>query len=214
MTRSQKMKEKSKMKPCKQYEVKYFYTLKEIVKSFTTLDVEPYDSNTFEDLFYEEFPNAPLWKQDHSSKDYLEELWQLTYARFYDHYTYSGDSETPEHEEIFFVRMINIIVMTYPKYSSLMKYYKDKEGLLMNQIETTGEGLARFNDTPQNEEADDEFEGDLHVTNITKTKSVSATDGVSPIERLKQIQDSYKMVLRDWSNEFEKIFIEEGDITL
>ena len=198
----------------REFSLKYYWTFKEVVDSLAEANIEPYDTNTFSSIFYDIFPNAPLWKADHSSKDHLEDLWQLVYARFYCEYCYGTEEDEISGETEFMIKFVNLSVMSYPKYAALLDYYKAKEGSLLDQINSVTTGLARFNDTPQNEEADDEFEGDLHVTNLTKTKGTSATDGMSPIERLKQIQDSYKLVLRDWSDEFKKIFIEGGNITL
>ena len=207
----------------REFSLKYYWNLQEVVAEFTgesLLDHEPYEygtnENYFSDVFYGGFQNAPIWKSANVAKDHIEDLWQLVFARFYKEYCFGTDEDelTENEAKEFLVKLINIIVMTYPKYAALLDYYKAKEGSLLDQINSVTTGLARFNDTPQNEEADDEFEGDLHVTNLTKTKGTSATDGMSPIERLKQIQDSYKLVLRDWSDEFKKIFIEGGNITL
>lgn len=202
-----------------------WWTFKEVLDTRNSGDSTAWSmANTFYQEFYTKYANAPLWADSSTADDYIEDLYLLVYARYFDsycvrtEYDYDVDEDSQVLDtttlERFIVNFINLIVLTYPKYSTLLAYYDAQQSNLMNQISSTQTGVARFNDTPQNAESGDEFEGDTHVTNITNTSATSATDGMTPIERLKQIQDSYKSVMNDWSNEFAKLFIDENNISL
>ena len=206
------------------YELKNWWTLEEVLTNFVGYNFLPWDNDsnfTFYHIFNENFPTAPLW-ENNASKDYIEDLWLLIHARYYDEVCVSTDYDCSTEEQTlteddyfnFMVRLVNLMVLTYPKYATLLKAYKDKENSLLGQISSVTTGVARFNDTPQNEEANDEFESDSHVTNITKTAGTSLTDGMTPIQRLKEIQDAYKSVVRDWCNEFRILFIDEANFSL
>lgn len=200
------------------YDLYYYWNLQEVIKEKTTTEYDPWSVATFHTLFYTDFANAPVWKDSSTAKDYIEDLWQLIYARYYEEmclYTIDADTNPTAAEiKAFFNRLINVLVLTYPKYSVLLKAYTDKQANLLDQISSVQTGIARFNDTPQTEENSEDFEDDDHVTNLTKTSATNSTDGMTPIERLKQIQDSFKSVLNDWCNEFNKIFIDEANISL
>lgn len=207
------------------YELEVWWKFKEVLDARDSGDNKPWNlEKTFFDEFYNDYTNAPLWKSDSAAKDYLEELYSLVFARYYEdlcvktpyNFELDEDSQVLDVDTIdrFITNFINIIVLTYPKYSTLLSVYQSKEGKLLDQINSMQSGVARFNDTPQNSESDDEFENDNHVTNITKTSASNTTDGMTPIERLKQIQDGYKSVMRDWSNEFRVLFIDEANLSL
>lgn len=203
----------------RRYELQFWWTFKEVLDDMDSDDNQPWNlTKTFYQEFYTFFKNAPIWKDTTAAKTYIEELWQFIYARYYNEYIlyteHEDDELSPDQLTKFFTRLVNLLVLTYPKYSTLLAAYAQKENALLAQISSETTGVARFNDTPQNEEAGDEFAGDSHVTNLTQTRGTNLTDGMTPIQRLKEIQDSYKSVMRDWCNEFAILFIEEDNLSL
>ena len=206
------------------YELQNWWTFKEVLDILDEGSNLPWAmQDNFEGEFHSMFSGAPVWKNASAALDYIEDLWSLLFARYYDDYVlYNYDDEDGEEVEpttdeirAFFAKLINVIVLTYPKYSVLLKSYQTKENGLLDQIASNTTGVARFNDTPQNvEDGGADFEDDNHVTNITSTKGTSLTDGMTPIERLKQIQEGYKSVMRDWCNEFKILFINGENISI
>lgn len=199
------------MNPYK-YELQNVWTLQEVVSIIKGSSANAWDTTTFYSLFKTIYPNAPLWNGT-ASKDYIEDLWELTFARFLERYalktsnlitTLTVPLVTPV-----VLKIVNIIVSTYPRYSVLLKAYTDKIANMMDKIESTALGATRFNDTPQD---GGDFASDPYTTNITETTGTSETDGGSPMQRLKELQDGYQNVLTVWSNEFDKIFMEGGNI--
>lgn len=158
-------------------------------------------------------PNAIYTYVDKSQ--YITDVWNLIIARYFDHYCVEAseyDSASGLQTSLireFIVKLLNIFNMTTEKYSVLLGFYASKKADLMNKIQSTSSGSAKFNDTPQNY---GEFSDDDHMTNITKTEGSSSTDGDTLMERLNEIQNKYRKILQDWSNEFEKIFVEEGNV--
>lgn len=194
------------------YILKTYYSFEEVLESF--LDEQrkhEWENLDWHSFFYSHYPSAPIY-DGNFLKDYLNDLMELVFARFKEHYACAkvGDEViTTADEKKIALRLINIIVNTYPKYSQLMKYYSDLENQLMKKISSSTVSVGRFNDTPQNE---GDFADDEHTSNITKSETSVGIDGDSPINRLSEIKSKLSSILYDWSNEFDKLFIEEGNI--
>lgn len=90
---------------------------------------------------------------------------------------------------------------------------------------------SKFNDTPQADPTgEDPFAGDQYVSELTKGKNdgsesgsssvngqslrtISRTeDGATPMARLEEVQRLYSQVMKKWLNEFDDLFIEEGNL--
>lgn len=202
------------------YDILEWFTLQEATKTYAGGDVVPWDSvNTFHSLFYSDYTNVPLWKNSSAAKDHIADLWNLFYARFYNEYAISRIYEeeytlVKADTREFFIKLFNKIILTYPKYALLLDLYESQKSKLLNQIKNNNYATTRYNDTPQNEEGSSDFSNDDHVSNISIINSESGTDGVTPIMRLKEIQDNYKSVLEDWCNELGKLILDGKDITL
>lgn len=196
------------------YNTNYYWTLGEAVKQVYGLEVLEWSSITFKNIFYSLYPNAPLWTSTNATKPYIEDLWALSYARLKEHYLGITESDTLSTADAtrFLLNIINVIIITYPRYSSLLKAYEDKKDTLLASIRSSTEGKTRYNDTPQNVEVDDDFENDKHVTNITKASTSSETDGGSAIARIKEIQDAFENQLLNWSNELDRVLLEESNV--
>ena len=106
-----------------------------------------------------------------------------------------------------FVAMLNL---TYEYYMPLLTFYRSNQSSLMDDITATSKNKVKFNDTPQNANTGDAYEGDNYITHFTATENESKSPVSSKIIRLKEIQENYKRVMLDWIKEFERIFF-EGD---
>lgn len=92
------------------------------------------------------------------------------------------------------------------------------------------ERKLKMNDTPQTEDVNSGFEADQYVSELHKEKSDHSQNGNSSItgsgsitrshssdpttimERIAEIQNKYQNLMLKWLNEFDKLFIEEGNI--
>ena len=81
---------------------------------------------------------------------------------------------------------------------------------ITNKIIDKGYYSTASNDTPQNT---GDFADDTHTSHITQTSGTSEVEVKTPIERLKEIQDGYSDVLARWSEEFNTLFLEEGNLS-
>ena len=124
----------------------------------------------------------------------------------------------------FLGNFLNILNLTYDKYSFLLSSYQAKKSKLLDGMDetedTSGSSTAtsnsRFNDTPQDQFAEGQDYGDdSHATNLghskTETESSIGVDRVKNnkylMERLAMIDDLYQNLLLRWSNEFRRLFI-------
>ena len=190
----------------RRYEIEYYFTLREFI------GVAPY-SETIDwyTLLHTNLPYAPIYGNNNDLKPYLVDLLNNVYSRFEKHYIYWGKNETLSAQDRYEIalKIANIIMNTYDKYAQVYKYYKDKENSLMSMIESESTGAIRYNDTPQN---GGDFNNDAHTTNYTGSKTVNKTEGDTPINRLVEIKNKLSSILFEWSNEFDRIMLEEGNI--
>lgn len=195
------------------YVSEWYYSLEEIAKYlYPALSDDAYSDN-FKTIFYTKFTNAPLWDSSNNPKAHLSDLWKLVYARFKDHFCYKSDIEVIQDKDAynFMLKVVNVIVMTYDKYAKILDIYDSNKSKLMDRVKTTSTSKNKFNDTPQNED-NGSFEDDDHVTNINMANAETETDANTIMGRIKEINDSYQNILLQWANEFDKLFIEEGNV--
>lgn len=140
------------------------------------------------------------------ANNYVETIWRMIKDRYIQEYCFDiplstdviNDDNFKLQARLFFRKMISIFSQTYDRYALVMKSYMDRRANLLDKVEA----ITRFNDTPQDT---GEFADDKHTTHITTTKN----DYDTLMGRLKEIQDSYNKVLRDWVEEFSCLFIHE-----
>ena len=195
-------------------EKRHYLSLYEVCKTiYPSLSNDAY-ADTFKDIFYTYFANAPLWSGE-NPKEHLVDLWRLVFARYKNHYCYYLLTEENNINSAYncLLKVVNTIIMTYDKYATLLTIYATNKNDLLAKIKTSSGSITRFNDTPQVPEGDSHtLDDDEYVTNITKSKGDSETDGDTIMARIREIQDSIQNVLLNWSNEFDKIFIEEYNV--
>lgn len=116
------------------------------------------------------------------------------------------DSNTQNLVYNFLSSYLEIYEETKEYYLNLLNIYKDNINKLLDKVESTGSNKTYYNDTPQN--SGGVFEEDLYTSSFNKMTSSSSTDLTTKMNRIKEIQDSMKMVIKDWLKEFRQIFIE------
>lgn len=152
--------------------------------------------------------------------NHIGDLWSLLKTRFVNEYVFdlsfnediyginpsqAWDSDKlnewidKAHEFIF--RLLSIMTETYERYSTLLDFYSAKKSQLLDKVES----LTRFNDTPQDS---GEFSDDEHTTHITSSKN----DYDTLMARIDEVDRKYRNLLKDWSNEFECLFIHEESL--
>ena len=138
-------------------------------------------------------------------------LWQYICARFIDEYILIDDtkSDYKEFTAPFLRKVLNILNGSYDRYNAIYEAFETQKSKLLDTIKTTQLGSAKFNDTPQ---GNGDYSDDTHTTNITLTKGETESDNLTPVMRLKEIEDSLNDILFNWSKEFEKIFVEGGNV--
>lgn len=139
------------------------------------------------------------------------DLWRYIYIKFSDHYILQLDIDTIDDASVkAWIRLyMNVYLRTKERYNVLIENYNNQKIHLMDALKTENENVAKFNDTPQGE---GDYSNDPYTTNITKGKSTTKTDILTPIQRLREIEDNYNNLLATWADEFNGIFIEEGNL--
>ena len=79
----------------------------------------------------------------------------------------------------------------------------------MDDIKATSKNKVKFNDTPQNPNAEGVYEGDNYITHFTATEGESSSELNSKIMRLKEIQHNYRDMMSTWVKDFERLFYQE-----
>ena len=138
-------------------------------------------------------------------------LWQYVCSRFINEYILIDDtkSDYKEFTAPFLRKVLNILNGSFDRYNAVYEAFETQKSKLLDTIKTTQLGSAKFNDTPQ---GNGDYSDDTHTTNITLTKGETESDNLTPVMRLKEIEDSLNDILFNWSKEFEKIFVEGGNL--
>ena len=146
------------------------------------------------------------------------ELISLVFGRFHEHAiikVVKYINEDPSENEIFqkFMAWVNKFVSwlndTHDYYVTLLTNYTNAKADLMADITATSKNKVKFNDTPQNPNTSDVYEGDNYITHFTATEGETKSPLMTKIMRLKEIQDAYKDAMSDWVKSFERIFYQE-----
>lgn len=204
------------------YETRYYWTLQEALNSITgNTDIKDWNFNASEVLesistMYTNtgyFPSVVqlsggvlVWSNTH-----YEKVMDLVMKRYREHYVFwtKDDQPNPDKGEVFVSKLIYLLEMTAPRYLKLLEVYASASAQLLNPVEITSSGTTRFNDTPQDS---GDFSSDSHTTNLTEDSRTTTNDLDTKMGRIREIESSYNNLLLNWSNEFDKLFIEEANI--
>ena len=106
-------------------------------------------------------------------------------------------------------KFLALLDETSTYYLAVLGAYQSNATSLMDDITATSKNKVKFNDTPQNANTGDVYEGDNYITHFTATEGETTSPLMTKIMRLKEIQDAYKDAMSDWVKVFERIFYQE-----
>ena len=105
-------------------------------------------------------------------------------------------------------KFINVMNLTLPKYLPMFyeakKLYEDT----LKKLESESNSYSRYNDTPQNEQDEVDFNTPAYAFNMGKTGSKTEVDSGSPVARMDELRTKWKSIILEWSNNFDMIFID------
>lgn len=176
--------------------------------------------------------NVVSWDTDNSEwvlNKYCQKILNLVGRRCKDNIAYvirkewddePSVSEIIKKNESLALTILNILESSAEKYIMLCGFYEAKQNDLLNAVkiitndDTTSTLTSLFNDTPQ--EAGD-FLTDNHTTNASKDtnildKDVTVSDDRETLmNRLEEVQNKYRNLIYEWSQLFERCFLESGN---
>ena len=152
--------------------------------------------------------------------DYIADMLDEFYNRYWNYTAFSiyNDDELEDASDNFMIKFLNVLNATYPKYKTIIKFFKNNENKLMDALDRSytdnagnkGASTNRFNDTPQN---GGDYSDDNHTTNINQIES-SATSNLTHketynneymLDRLNKVRDDLSNIFIRWENEVGKI---------
>lgn len=202
----------------KSFKINYYFTLQEIIEFAYIQEKHLIDKFSFYNIPSLDIIKSNLIPANNAVgllDSMINELWQSIIARYYDDYAImigEDDDTIPsltwEIISPFFNKLINTITRTKDYYLTLLNIYNNQKNNLLNQVKSISTNTTRYNDTPQN---GGEFENDNHTSEFTKVNNSIESDVNTLMYRINEIQRLYRNVMKDWVDEFEKLFIERGD---
>ena len=146
------------------------------------------------------------------------------------------DSDYISYSTLFLDNFTNLIIATYDKYNVLYTAYQTEKTQLLRGVKGTytgssnstntgsssNSGYSKQKDTPQNAVSLASLDSDNYNTSVNVNSGESSNsqqlyasdtrtaveERDTPIARLKEIEDKYKNILKDWSEEFIPLFWE------
>ena len=196
----------------------YYYNLQDMDNEyypFKKINLVSFLKNVWntEDLTNWELPSDLT-----SNASIYNELISLVFGRFHEHAIIKivkYINEEPSVNEVYqkFMAWINKFIswlnVSHDYYVTLLTNYASAKADLMADITATSKNKVKFNDTPQNPNTSDVYEGDNYITHFTATEGETKSPLMTKIMRLKEIQDAYKDAMSDWVKSFERIFYQE-----
>ena len=106
-------------------------------------------------------------------------------------------------------RFITILNRTHERYITLIDAYEGERTHLLDQVGSNTTSKRKHNDTPQNPNTADVYEGDDYITDFTKFETENKTDFATKMQRLNELNQLYEDKFDEWVNEFHRAFLEE-----
>lgn len=194
----------------RKYEERFFWTLREVLDP-TKKGYQLSNSEVLNIANAMTGYTTPLISEGNWAKAEYGQVLDLLIKRFYEKYTFYTLSEEMDSNKKnnFIAKLLTILEMTSPRYLKLLEVYESEKNKLLDPVKITSGGITRFNDTPQDE---GDFANDEHTTNLTEDSRETSNELDTRMARIKEIESNYNNILLNWSNEFEPIFLEEGNV--
>lgn len=154
--------------------------------------------------FYSYSTTNTRWELDSRAVAVLN----LLSTRYSSNYVGWGETEE-EATKSAFDRYIAAILSSWDRYSVLLKNYEDTKAKMMDPVETETASVSRVKDTPQTEI--DPF-SDGYNAAVTANTGTAKEGRETNAVRLRELWDYYRGILRDWSDEIGKIFLDFANI--
>ena len=189
------------------------YDLTKYIENLTGASRQMINDPAFSQLpFYTWSESVSMWVLHEDVK----KLVKLVGDRFRNEYGYIGNNSDDDVQEglvDLFDNFVNIITMTYDKYAALLSEYRSAKtnliGSVENVIVTEGEGTGKFKDTPQSEINPSSDDYNTNVTHSEASQTTTQNDGRElAIDKLERLRTKYAEIFREWSDEFEILFVE------
>lgn len=196
----------------KRYEERFFWTLREVLDpSFSKSEYNLNNSDVLSIVATMTGYSTSLINNGNWTNTNYAKVVDLLIKRFWDHYCFYTYSEQVDNDKVknFIAKLLMILEMTSPRYLKLLEVYETTKNQLLDPVNITSGGITRFNDTPQDE---GDFANDEHTTNLTEDSRTTSNDLDTKMGRIREIEKDYNNLILNWSNEFESLFIEEGNI--
>ena len=188
--------------------------LEHILSSSFNIDFSDHEDKSLNGTPFVEWDSSmQKWKFVPPFEDFFKYLFK-EYAN-----SYCACSESDEDSDIikassnFMDNILNMFVVTFPKYKELYSSLeKEKNNLLRGVTATTAnKGYNKFKDTPQGAVSMEILDSDNMNTNVTiqENENTYSDERDTPVARIKEIQERYVKLYDEWGNEF-KIFFWEG----
>lgn len=145
-------------------------------------------------------------------KDAIAQVSNIVFDRQHHNYIYKIEEDRDLTSDDFAPAMnkfINVMNLTLPKYLPMFYEAKQLYENALKQLESESESFSRYNDTPQNEQDNVDFNSEAYATNMGKNKSVTKVDSGSPVARIDELRTKWKAIILEWANNFDMIFIDE-----
>lgn len=187
--------------------------LEHILTSSFNIDFSNHEDKSLNGTPFVEWDSSMRkWKFVPPFEDFFKYLFK-EYAN-----SYSACSESDEDSDIikassnFMDNILNMFVVTFPKYKELYSALeKEKNNLLRGVTATTAnKGYNKFKDTPQGAVSMEELDSDNMNTNVTiqENENTYSDERDTPVARIKEIQERYVKLYEEWGNEFKAFFWE------
>ncbi|MBO7731233.1 MAG: hypothetical protein J6S67_01720 [Methanobrevibacter sp.] len=199
-----------------------YFTLKEVLDLYPTYAPTPNATNET-NWFLSMLSSASLTLRyagikfngttikEADTKKYIDELMNVVFDRYHENYIYRTEKDEIDTSDFpkAVNKLINVMNLTLPKYLPLIynaeKLYEDA----LKQLESETSSFTRFNDTPEDEQDEVDYNTPSYASNMGHSKSNSKIDSGTPVDRMEALRTKWKSIILEWSNEFGMIFIDE-----
>lgn len=199
-----------------------WFTFQEVLHVYPTYEPDPNATNTT-NWFISMLSSAGLTLRyagiklngtaikEADTKKYIEEVMDIVFDRQHDNYLYKSEHDTLTTDDFkkAINKVVNVLNLTLPKYLPMIYQAEQIYQDALKKLESETESLTRFNDTPQEEQDEVDFNTPAYATNMGKSASVSKVDSGSPVDRMEALRTKWKSIILEWSNEFDMIFVDE-----
>lgn len=138
---------------------------------------------------------------------YFDKPIDYGYIRPYD--SFDAD-DLNEMGEDFAYRLITILNDTHERYVTILNEYASAKTHLMDNVTSSNLSKRKYNDTPQNSNGTNPYEGDDYISNFTSFDTTNSTEFATKMARLREIQEGYDNIMAEWVEEFRRAFMEEN----